>query len=263
MPILDKFLEEEPFLTPDTFLSKDPENLVRKQLLASKGIDTCILLFCSNQDLKARLQAKSEVFFELGTGSGHENVLVYDNKVLLFFAQIGGPQAVADIEELGYFGIKKFLCAGSCGLVTKQENDMLFLVEKAIRDEGASYHYLKPSLYVETDASLTEKLSAMLSLQHFAHKKVITWTTDAFYRESKSLIERRIQQGATTVEMECASYAAVCKRKGLSFAQILYSSDAHSEDGQWAWHIDKERKKTILEKLFDVCLLVATTKDEA
>lgn len=259
IPIIEKFLHEEPSLSPEAFFGFNPQNLEKKKMLQQNGIDTCILLFCADENLKKHLQQNSTVFFELNTGSAHEQVLLYQNKVLLFFAQIGGPQAAADIEEISFFGITKFVCVGSCGLLTEQPKNHVFLVEKAIRDEGASYHYLPPSLYVETDQHLTNQLATKLDEYGFEHKRVITWTTDAFYRETKSLVELRVNQGATTVEMECASFAAVCKRKGFAFAQILYSTDSHNTTGEWKWHFDNQNRKTVLEQLFEVCLL-ATTK---
>ena len=52
-----------------------------------------------------------------------------------------------------------------------------------------------------------------------------TWTTDAFYRETRAKIERRRQMGAICVEMECAAMQALCDFRGVEFFQFLYAGD--------------------------------------
>ena len=53
----------------------------------------------------------------------------------------------------------------------------------------------------------------------------ITWTTDAFYRETPQKVEARKKQGAICVEMECAAMQALCDFRGVDFFQFLYAGD--------------------------------------
>lgn len=254
-PILDKFYLEEPFLTPKTFLENDSENIKRKQLLKDRKIETAIIIFASNE-LKEKILSDSEHFFSLSVGSGKMPVVIYKNCIVTF-ATIGGAHSAATVEEFSYFGIKNFLVVGSCGLLDNSiSSSFALIVEKAIRDEGTSYHYLEPSLTVDTDKYLSELLEKTLSKNQIESKFVTTWTTDAFYRETKSLIEKRKRQGASVVEMESASFAAACKKYDLRFAQLLYFTDGHSEN-QWEIKIEKENKKSTIEKLFNICVEVA------
>ena len=52
-----------------------------------------------------------------------------------------------------------------------------------------------------------------------------TWTTDAFYRETKEKIEYFKSKNAITVEMEGAVIASVCKRKKLDYFTFYYAGD--------------------------------------
>ena len=52
-----------------------------------------------------------------------------------------------------------------------------------------------------------------------------TWTTDAIYRETESVIAERKKTGCICVEMECAAALAVTQFREIPFAQFLYSAD--------------------------------------
>jgi hypothetical protein len=58
----------------------------------------------------------------------------------------------------------------------------------------------------------------------------MTWTTDAFYRETRGKVERRVAEGCLTVEMEAAALFAVARFRGVSLGQVLYAGDDLSGD---------------------------------
>ena len=118
------------------------------------------------------------------------------------------------------------------GCLEPSIKDKFVVVKKAVRDEGVSYHYLNPATYVETDDSINKELECFLKNKGFEFFNGITWTTDAYYRETKQKIEMAKALGAISVEMECASWSAVAKYRGFKFSQILYFSDLVKQD---AW----------------------------
>ena len=84
-----------------------------------------------------------------------------------------------------------------------------------------------------------------------------TWTTDAIYRETKNRAKLRLSQGATAVEMECASFCAVAKAKNLVFSQILYFTDAikqKSLSSSWNWIDERPNFDTIKLSLLKICI---------
>src|ERR1700730_11637769 len=82
------------------------------------------------------------------------------------------------------------------------------LIERALRDEGTSYHYLPPSNYVQADPALLA-LAADAITQ--AGRQVYlgdTGTTDAPFRETAESIASRRREGLLAVEMEAAALYA-------------------------------------------------------
>ena len=40
------------------------------------------------------------------------------------------------------------------------------------------------------------------------------------------MVKYRLEEGCSVVEMECASLAAVCQKRGASFGQFLFTADS-------------------------------------
>ena len=66
---------------------------------------------------------------------------------------------------------------------------------------------------------------AVLEELGYPYVRGITWTTDAFYRETRAKVEVRKKMGAVCVEMECAAMQAMCDFRGVEFFQFLYAGD--------------------------------------
>src|SRR5512138_2647434 len=58
---------------------------------------------------------------------------------------VDAPQAVIHLEEFIAWGVRRFVSVGTAGSLQKNlRAGDLVLCERAIRDEGASHHYLLP-----------------------------------------------------------------------------------------------------------------------
>lgn len=142
---------------------------------------------------------------------------------------VGGPCAASIIEEAIPMGVKRFVMLGSCGALNHEITAGHILVpEAAVRDEGTSYHYLPPAEEVTLDPHCVGAVCRALDSLNAPYARVKTWTTDAFYRETRGKVEKRLKQGCSVVEMECASMAAVAKFRGVQFAQFLWAADSLS-----------------------------------
>ena len=123
-------------------------------------------------------------------------------------------------------------CAGivACGGAGALRDDLVLghavVVDEAVRDEGTSYHYLAPSRTVTADRHGVEVLEAVLTERGVPFLTGKSWTTDAFYRESGTRIDRRVAEGCLTVEMEASAFMAVARFRGVRFAQLLYAGDS-------------------------------------
>ena len=61
-------------------------------------------------------------------------------------SRVGAPACVVQYEELFAMGLEKVVVFGTCGVLDKSIDDLAIIIpNKAIRDEGTSYHYLKSS----------------------------------------------------------------------------------------------------------------------
>ena len=149
-----------------------------------------------------------------------------DTKLTLFAAGISGPWISADIEELHVNGVDTFILFGNCGVLDKNIEDCSIIIpNKAYRDEGISYHYLPDSEYIDLDNTYTNLFKDILKEYEFEYKEGATWTTDAFYRETKEKIQMYKNKAAICVEMEGASIAAVCKYRNLHYFTFYYAGD--------------------------------------
>lgn len=243
IPIIDEIgLDEEGIISAKKIFES------RNQPMLESHITTALILF--DKDPSTEIILKSKELFKFVAASSVLPQYIYDDKIVIAYAPLGGPAAGGLVEELIAFGIKKIVACGSSGLIGDFKSDKFLIVSKAIRDEGLSYYYLKPSLYVDTDTEQNKKIEDEFKNHQLEYGEGITWTTDAFYKETASRMNKRIKQGAVAVEMECASIAAVCKFRNVPFSQVLYFSDTVKQEG-WSDFLDtrtsiKERINTIM-----------------
>lgn len=151
----------------------------------------------------------------------------YKGKRFAFFkGRLGGPACVGAFEDVMAFGGKRIILLGNCGVLDKNIKDCgIIIPTKAIRDEGTSYHYAPAGDTIEVNTKYTEEFKKILEEFGYPYVEGVTWTTDAFYRETPQKIESRKKIGAICVEMECASMQAFCNFRGIEFFQFLYAGD--------------------------------------
>jgi len=149
-----------------------------------------------------------------------------ERRFAFFQSYVGEPLCVAQYEDLMAIGSKRLILMGNCGVLDKSIEDCGIIVPTmAIRDEGTSYHYAKPSDTIPVNKKYREEFFEVLKECGYPYVEGTTWTTDACYRETREKVIRRKQQGAICVEMECAGMQAVCDFRGTEFFQFFYAGD--------------------------------------
>jgi uridine phosphorylase len=184
--------------------------------------------------------------------------IVYKQKEIAFYLTwLGAPATVSLLEEAIAKGGKKILLFGSCGSLNKDITAGHIIVPTwAYRDEGTSYHYMSASDgdYVEVkSAKHLEEILTELKVPYTCGK---TWTTDAFFRETRKNMELRKSDGCLTVEMECASVMAMAQFRGVKAYQFLYSAD-NLDGEEWDERILGYMPSDIREQLVRIALEVA------
>lgn len=167
---------------------------------------------------------------------------------------IGAPSAAVVMEELIAWGVKKFIIIGFAGTLQKhiQIGDLV-LCEKALRDEGTSYHYLPDSEWAHPSASLTKTLRSSLEQQQLHFHFGPSWTTDAPYRETVDEAQAYQAQGVLTVEMEASALFAVAEHRKVEAAALFSVSDSLAEL-VWDPQFHNDKSRTGLEQLFKATL---------
>lgn len=147
-------------------------------------------------------------------------------KICLAQAPVGSAAAAQFMDWLIGYGVKKIISAGSCGVLVDMAENTFLIPTKALRDEGASYHYVAPSRYMEVNRQALTAIETVLKGKEIPYQEVMTWSTDGFYRETPDKVAYRIQEGCSVVEMECASLAAVAQLRRVVWGLLLFTADS-------------------------------------
>lgn len=169
---------------------------------------------------------------------------------------IGAPAAGALLEELIAFGVKRFISIGTAGALQKNIGiGDLMVCEKAIRDEGTSHHYAKPSKYAYPSKKMTGEIKAALEKLNYKYFTGATWTIDAPYRETVAEVRRYQKEGVSTVEMEASALFAIAEYRRAELGAIFTISDSLAKL-EWKPKFHLKKTKTGLEVLYKAALSV-------
>jgi uridine phosphorylase len=153
-------------------------------------------------------------------------VTYHGRSLALYKGRLGAPACVGCFEDIVPMGAKRIILLGNCGVLDSNIKDCgIIIPTKAIRDEGTSYHYAPAADYIDVNKKYVDAFVAVLEELGYPYVRGITWTTDAFYRETRAKVEARKKMGAICVEMECAAMQAMCDFRGVEFFQFLYAGD--------------------------------------
>jgi Uridine phosphorylase len=204
---------------------------------------------------------KGKVIAEVSTANGIRPIykIGYKNKeFVLFMSSVGAPACVGIFEEIISMGLEKLVMFGTCGTLVKEIVDLgIIIPTSAIRDEGTSYHYMEASDEVSVNEKYREEFKEILKRHNYSYVEGKTWTTDAFYRETKAKVSKRKEAGCICVEMECASMSAVAKFREVDFFEFFYAAD-NLDGAVWDKRsLDNEERLTEKEQICYLSLELA------
>lgn len=154
-------------------------------------------------------------------------VMTYNGEeVCLAQAPVGSAAAAQFLDWLIGYGVKQIISTGTCGVLVDMPENVFLIPTRALRDEGASYHYVAPSRYIEVDRRALTAIETVLRQASIPYQEVMTWSTDGFYRETPDKVAYRIEEGCSVVEMECASLAAVAQLRDAVWGLLLFTADS-------------------------------------
>lgn len=146
--------------------------------------------------------------------------------ICLVQSPIGAAASSQVLDTLVSCGCKKVIAVGSCGVLKNLAENAFIVPSRALRAEGTSYHYLPASRYIELDEAPILVMKETFQKHDLPFVTCTTWSTDGFFRETKDMVQYRLEEGCSVVEMECAALAACCRKRGAEFGQFLFTADS-------------------------------------
>jgi uridine phosphorylase len=222
-----------------------PSLLTAKAMLdlarGRKGLSVChapaICVLDPDGDLEAFLMSRGTLSEDPNWGCFHTRLSIFDGRGQPFGIigrAVGAAFSVLLAEQLFASGCQFLISLSSAGQIADLGQPPYFvIIERALRDEGTSYHYLTPSRFADADPQLLAKLvPALVQGGHQFHIGS-SWTTDAPFRETERTVAIRRREGILTVEMEAAglyAYAAAQHKAILCVAQVTNRLSCDADD---------------------------------
>jgi uridine phosphorylase len=223
---------------PTTLVAKDhaapsvfrPENLLREARRQKRLPDIPVPEICvldPDGDLVRHLR-------RTGRGTDDSAWPCYHTELTLFTAAgermgaipnaVGAPFAVLIAEQLFAAGCRLLISITSAGQIAAAGLPPYFvLIDRALRDEGTSLHYLPPAPFAAAPTHLLMPIAVALGAMRPPVVRGAVWTTDAPFRETEAAIARARTAGALAVEMEAAAlyaFATAHRRDVVCFAHV-------------------------------------------
>src|ERR1700675_3557826 len=171
---------------------------------------------------------------------------------------VGASFAVLVAEELLASGCRLLGSLTSAGQIVASGPPPYFvIIDRALRDEGTSYHYAAPADFAEADSSLVERAARATSKAEPRVVVVATWTTDAPFRETAEAIEAARSKGILGVEMEAAALYAFARSSGVPVLCLAHVTNTMGQDGMdfEKGHADGTSDAlAVLEGLLQLCI---------
>ncbi len=155
-----------------------------------------------------------------------------DKEIGIVPCAVGGPYAVLVAEELTHSGCELIISVTSAGTITPLDQPPYFvIIERALRDEGTSLHYLPPGDWAELAGDLHRRLAGAFDhLDEPVHHGA-SWTTDAPFRETVQAIAAANAEGIHAVEMEAASLYAYARAERRRIVCVAHVTNTMAVDG--------------------------------
>jgi uridine phosphorylase len=222
-PILDaKHYGEASAFTPENLLRE-----ARRQKAIGEARVPSVCVLDPDGDLVRRLKSAGRARPDASWSCYHTELhrLSEDSLELGFVGcAVGASFAVLVAEELFASGCGLLISMTSAGqLVELRPPPYFVLIERALRDEGTSYHYQPPAEFSRANGELLAAIAEALAGLPLPIERGAVWTTDAPFRETATAIAAMKAKGLLAVEMEAAAlyaFAEARQKPVVCFAHV-------------------------------------------
>jgi uridine phosphorylase len=215
-----------------------PANLLREGRRQRGRPDIAVPEVClldPDGDIVRHLAATGRATEHPGWACYHTALWTFDlagTEVGVVGRAVGASFAVLIAEQLAASRCELLISVTSAGSITPAGDPPYFvLIDRALRDEGTSHHYLPPGEWSEAPAHLLARLGGQPSGLAQLAITGATWTTDAPYRETGEAIAHAEALGVVAVEMEAAALYAYATATGHDVICIAHVTNTMATDG--------------------------------
>ncbi len=142
---------------------------------------------------------------------------------------VGSSFAVLVAEQLAASGCELVVSITSAGRIGPPRAAEFLLIDRALRDEGTSHHYLPPGCDAALSAELADSLADAFGGLSSPVETGTSWTTDAPFRETRHAIDSHARAGVACVEMEAAALYAYAQARGRRVVCIAHLTNEMGE----------------------------------
>jgi uridine phosphorylase len=239
-----------------------PENLLReaprqKGLAPDPVPEICLL--DPDGDILRALRAEGRARAHAGWACYHTEFWVAelgDLSIGIVGCAVGAAFAVLVAEQLFASGCRLLVSVTSAGQITAAgpPPPYFVLIERALRDEGTSYHYMPPTEWSEAEPRLLAALDGAFEATAQPVLRGAAWTTDAPFRETEEAVRAMRARGILAVEMEAAALYALARSHECS---VVCFAHVTNQMGQ----VDGDFEKGSGDGAFDALEVVRRTVD--
>lgn len=138
---------------------------------------------------------------------------------------VGAPALVTVLEHLVGLGIRSFIAVGPAPAVALdlQRGDSV-VIDRALRDDGVSSHYLAPARYSEADGALSARLLAACDAMGLRTRRGPSWTVPTPFRTTADELEAYRKEGVLVTEMVTAALFAVAEALDVRAASAVVAT---------------------------------------
>lgn len=145
---------------------------------------------------------------------------------------VGASFAVLLAEQMFVSGCKLLISITSAGIINPPPGNTKFImIDKALRDEGTSFHYLPPDEEASINPGLLNQFSPLLNTEKMGVVSGKSWTTDAPYRETQAAINLAMAKGVNAVEMEAAGLYAFAQSHHMKVVCFAHLTNTMAQEG--------------------------------
>jgi uridine phosphorylase len=226
-PAIAPLLAGKDYGKPSAFT---PESLLREARRQKDISDAPVPAICvldPDGDIVRRLKAAGRAHLHPGWACYHTELYAFaegGTELGIIGCAVGASFAVLIAEELFACGCRLLISVTSAGQLAAERPPPYFvLIDRALRDEGTSYHYVAPAAFSHADETLLAAMAGAFAGLRVPVERGATWTTDAPFRETADAIAAMASRGLAAVEMEAAAlyaFAAARQKQVLCFAHV-------------------------------------------